>query len=548
MVSIKAALQLLLVAGSSASFHRHFSGMQVGPIDEEDTVFVGGNSTSGWGTFDQLIDHSDPSLGTFSQRYWYGAQFWKGPGSPIVFVNPGEQAADLFNVTYTGNKRLTGKFAEALGAAVVIMEHRYWGESSPYDELTVENLQYLTLDNSIKDNTYFANHFDAPFDKTNSSNAKKAPWIYTGGSYPGALAGWIAVKDPGTFWAYYGTSGVVEAIGDFWQYFVPVEEATPANCSADLNTVINYIDTTLTTGSDSDKAALKAKFLLDDLEDADFAAAIENGPWTWQSGQFYSTTTLGYTPYYRFCDYIENQFPNATNNTAVPGPSGVGLTKALNGYAKWFTELELPGYCANYGFTGEYNTDCLQALNGSNPIYKDLSVQNVGNRQWNWMLCNEPFEYWQDGAPANRTTLVSRLVTADYWRSQCPLWFPEPEYGIAKGKRAEDVNEYTGGWFEGPDNTTRLMMTNGEWDPWRDSTLSSKFRPGGPLQSTPELPVRYLKHGTHCSDLYGPNWAVNEDAKRIADEETANIVQWVGEFYAQKGRRGVREGEVRKVW
>lgn len=34
-------------------------------------------------------------------------------------------------------------------------------------------------------------------------------------------------------------------------------------------------------------------------------SAIENGPWTWQSGQFYSTTTLGYTPFYRFCDYVE---------------------------------------------------------------------------------------------------------------------------------------------------------------------------------------------------------------------------------------------------
>lgn len=35
------------------------------------------------------------------------------------------------------------------------------------------------------------------------------------------------------------------------------------------------------------------------------SSAIENGPWTWQSGQFYSTTTLGYTPFYRFCDYVE---------------------------------------------------------------------------------------------------------------------------------------------------------------------------------------------------------------------------------------------------
>jgi hypothetical protein len=94
------------------------------------------------------------------------------------------------------------------------------------------------------------------------------------------------------------------------------------------------------------------------------------------------------------------------------------------------------------------------------------------------------------------------------------------------------VNKWTGGWLA--TNTTRLMMTNGEWDPWRDSTYSSIYRPGGPLQSTDQLPVRYLKHGTHCSDLYGQNWGVNADAAAIADDQTNQMKEWVSEFYAQK--------------
>lgn len=264
-------VQVLLAAGASASFHRSTGGgMEIGPI--EDTIVDGTlNGTNGWGTFDQLIDHSNPSLGTFKQRYWYGAANWKGPGSPIYLVNPGEQAADGFNITYTTALRLPGLMAEKTGGAVVVIEHRYWGESSPYDILTAENLQYLTLENSIKDNTYFANNFDAPFDTTGKSSAKDAPWVFTGGSYPGALAGWIASKDPGTFWAYYGTSGVVEAVGDFWQYFVPVLEATPSNCSIDQQSVIQYVDSVLLHGSPREKAQLKAKFKLSDLQDADFA-------------------------------------------------------------------------------------------------------------------------------------------------------------------------------------------------------------------------------------------------------------------------------------
>lgn len=34
-------------------------------------------------SFDQLIDHKNPDLGTFPQRYWYNAGWWNGEGSPV---------------------------------------------------------------------------------------------------------------------------------------------------------------------------------------------------------------------------------------------------------------------------------------------------------------------------------------------------------------------------------------------------------------------------------------------------------------------------------
>lgn len=270
-----ASATLALLPGlASAAFFRG-NGLQVGPPDDDDfhvASLLGSNGTNGWGTFDQLLDHSDPSLGTFAQRYWYSAEHWKGPGSPIILVNPGEQAADNFNTTYFGLKRLPGLLAQESGGAVVIMEHRYWGGSSPFEELTSENLQYLTLENSIQDNIYFANTFQPPFDTTGGSAPDKAPWVFSGGSYPGALAGWLAALEPGTFWALHGTSGVVQAVGDFWTYFQPVLEATPQNCSKDLSHAIDHIDRVLLHGSKHEKRKLKESFKLGDLKDADFAA------------------------------------------------------------------------------------------------------------------------------------------------------------------------------------------------------------------------------------------------------------------------------------
>lgn len=42
--------------------------------------------------FDQLIDHNNPSLGTFKQRFWTTWEFYE-PGGPIVLFTPGEANA-----------------------------------------------------------------------------------------------------------------------------------------------------------------------------------------------------------------------------------------------------------------------------------------------------------------------------------------------------------------------------------------------------------------------------------------------------------------------
>lgn len=225
-------------------------------------------------TFQQQVDHDDPSQGTFSQRYWYNTEYWTGPGAPVVLFTPGESAAEEYT-GYLTNKTITGLFAQAIGGAVVMFEHRYWGQSSPFTNLTTKNLRYLTLANSIADTTNFARNVQLPFDKnaTGSSNAPNAPWVMSGGSYSGALTAWVEHIDPGTFWAYHASSAVVESIGNFWQYFEPVRQGMPQNCSADVQLVVEHVDKVLTTGTDVEIKALKVQFGLGSVEhNDDFAS------------------------------------------------------------------------------------------------------------------------------------------------------------------------------------------------------------------------------------------------------------------------------------
>jgi hypothetical protein len=99
-------------------------------------------------------------------------------------------------------------------------------------------------------------------------------------------------------------------------------------------------------------------------------------------------------------------------------------------------------------------------------MYLDKSSGNNFFRTWYWQLCNEPFYYWQTGAPANETTIVSRLVTPEYFKRQCPIFFPEQDglsfAGLgrrATGRSIDDVNKWTAGWFL--NDTKRLLWVNG---------------------------------------------------------------------------------------
>lgn len=159
----------------------------------------------------------------------------------------------------------------------------------------------------------------------------------------------------------------------------------PQNCSTDISLVIDHIDSVLLNGTASEIRSLKSMFGLQDLEHKDdFAAALENGPWLWQGNQFYTNSG-----FFDFCDAVENV---SQNSTSLPGADGVGLEKALAGYANWFKTVSLPGACASYGYADwqdEYSVLCYDTYNASSPMYTDTSLSNEFDRQWVWMTCNE---------------------------------------------------------------------------------------------------------------------------------------------------------------
>lgn len=146
------------------------------------------------------------------------------------------------------------------------------------------------------------------------------------------------------------------------------------------------------------------------------------------------------------------------------------------------------------------------------------------------------FEYWQAGSPDSTVGYPAPLYNIDYWRAQCPIYFPEVnghQVGMVKGVRADDVNRRTGGW--GNVNTTRLIWINGEYDPWRSASVESDFRPGGPFGGgDDERPSYVIPKAAHCNDMLMRNAEANPGVRKVVDAEVAKMKEWVDAFYKNK--------------
>lgn len=81
--------------------------------------------------------------------------------------------------------------------------------------------------------------------------------------------------------------------------------------------------------------------------------------------------------------------------------------------------------------------------------------------------------------------------------------------------------------------TSRLFYSNGEYDPWRSASVSSTFRPGGPLDGSTDVPVILINGSRHCEDWSKKN-AINPAVAAAQHAEISQMSYWVSEFYSAK--------------
>ncbi|KAK0441216.1 peptidase S28 [Desarmillaria tabescens] len=453
--------------------------------------------------FDQLIDHDDPSKGMFKQRYWHSAEFYK-EGGPIILMNAGEVDASNY-YSYVTDSTINGVVAQKFGGAAIVLEHRFLGQSNPYPNLNVDSLKYMTVAQTIEDHLYFAQNVVLPQDNGDSVGPDKAPWILIGGSYPGGLASrrildrLCVIGSCASTAVRLALSSIILELtyihSDFWQYFEPIRENMPKNCSADVEAVITYIDEVF-FGTDTE-AQMKIRNLFGfNSTNLALAEALRWDLWSWQELQ---PSTGPWSSFYRFCDALE-----VKNGVSAP-EGGWGVENALSAWAQWLTPTN--------GTVNATDASRQPPTPAINPKELEARADHpVGNtyRSWLWL---------KDGPPIGQGGIVSRLNTVESDLRLCVVEFPDafPTIPHPDGDR---INALYGGW--GVKNK-RLFFANG-----KQATVSAV---NSTAVSTEDQPIG-LSNGFHCTDLVMALAAPDPTVVAVQDLFLEYVEKWLKDFVA----------------
>ncbi|NBY19212.1 alpha/beta fold hydrolase [bacterium] len=398
--------------------------------------------------FEQRVNHSDTKDSrTFKQRYFINTQFAESSLSPTLFYLCGESVCEGFS-------GVMATYAKELKANLVAIEHRYYGKSHPFSQLTTENLKYLTTEFALIDAASLQKHLM-------DSLGFKGKWIVFGGSYAGSLAAYYRQKFPDLTVGALASSGPVKAKANFEEYDRHVAKVAGPDCLKNIKRVVKQVEDSLSNPVDLNllKKKFSAEALLTELDFmyliADMAALA---------------VQYGYRDH--FCELIASENP-------------------IDGYASFTQEI-----FQSWGLT---------ALSGSASGAISLNPadyeKDFGMRQWLYQSCTE-YGYWQNAYHDESQSARSKWINQKYHDDVCRRLF-----GIEKPSNTELTNRTFFLPLLSP-TTTHIFFTNGAQDPWINLSIAKE---NGNL-TNPNISGVTIDGAAHCDDLRTPK---DEDSSSL---------------------------------
>ena len=179
--------------------------------------------------FDQKLDHLNGYNAdeTFKQRWYYNDTFWSGNESlgPFIYQLGGEWT-NAGDVVYGFSE----EFAQEISGLVITVEHRFYGESFPFDSNTsyIRSSNYLGL---LSIEQALADYMELlVYLKDTYFNCIDCPVVVLGGSYSGKMSIYSRLKYPWLYDMALGASAPIfldsNGIVNPYEYYEIITNAT----------------------------------------------------------------------------------------------------------------------------------------------------------------------------------------------------------------------------------------------------------------------------------------------------------------------------------
>lgn len=469
--------------------------------------------------FTQKRSHFDGSTETFCQRYVLNKDYYK-PGGPVIIQDNGEN--DSLSTGWFKDSSFNNLLAKELNALYVVLEHRYYGGSNVTEDLSTDNLRWLSNKEALADSAEFIRNFPVPeglnLPQSDLLTPAKTPFIYVGGSYPGGRADWMRVHYPDLVWGSIGSSGVVHAQLDFPEYYGSIVDHGEPDCVAAITKSIEVVDKLL--DDPTTNAALKEYFgYTKDLSNYNFGYRLTS-LYDWQRRSWIRPTDK----WRQFCGNVTAPYAQGEVNVTTLGT----IPAALKVWADMLT-----GNLKQELAAGKTAADVVAAL--ESPA-QDVSLQAT-NRLWYFQTCTE-FGYSQN-APRDpsKPRSISKYVTAAEYMKRCKQTFQPGKYiRIADEPDVSRINSL-GDFSIAYD---RMATVDGEWDPWRTMAVGAMSQPARP--NTINRPYWIVPKGAHCWDMQSTGDLATdpEDIRKLGEWKFEFVKAWIQQFHDEKNSNATK--------
>ena len=423
--------------------------------------------------FDQRLDHYDSfEKRNFKQRYYVNSDFALNQkdekSKSLLFYIGGEVPltnGSLFKLVPT-------ILANQTKSILIGLEHRFFGESVPTEDLSIENLKYLTIEQSLADLATFIQQMKYRYCITPND----CPVGVIGGSYPGALSAWFRLRFPHLADASWASSAPVYIHNNFSEYDSHCAETIQNisdSCFKSTKETFDYMEQLIVNTPEKRNQTMElfgiTNYTIDDIS---FLYMISD---VLASGVQFRDS---YTHLEDMCSKMSTKTQKSERLKILANT--ISLILKTQKQSIWDSYLLQP-------------TD------------PSINATTKYLRVWSWITCNEV------GWFQTSSSLRSKYIDLNYFEGVCKQLFniSLPDENM--------MNRRLGG--KNPLGTSTVFV-NGERDPWIKMSITK----------SDVVLDRYsyvVKDGQHCDDLRWPESSDVEELAGVREQVIQNMTYWL---------------------